>query len=126
MRPLISRGLGLAVGIAIIGALAAFASCAQGSPDAADIRKGHQLALEICAVCHVVAPDQKMPPVLNEPGPSFRSIANRKDVTADFVRTFLRTTHATTTSPFKMPDPQLADYETNAIVTYLLSLKRHR
>ena len=64
------------------------------------------------------------PPTLRKPTPSFVSIANRRGVTAESVGNFLRTTHSTTTPPFKMPNPKMADYQIDAIVSYLLSLKR--
>ena len=89
----------------------------------ASVSEGHRLALLICASCHVVASDQEIPPTLRKPTPSFVSIANRRGVTAESVGNFLRTTHSTITPPFKMPNPKMADYQIDAIVSYLLSLK---
>jgi mono/diheme cytochrome c family protein len=87
------------------------------------VTEGHRLALLICASCHVVASDQEHPPTLRKPARSFVSIANRRGVTAESVGNFLRTTHSTMTPPLKMPNPKLADYQIDAIVSYLLSLK---
>jgi len=32
--------------------------------DAADVQKGHDLAIHICAICHVAAPDQPYQPIM--------------------------------------------------------------
>jgi hypothetical protein len=56
------------------------------------VQQGKRLALRICANCHVVAPDSRQP-ILEPPAPSFESIAQRSTTTADYVRTFLTTTH---------------------------------
>jgi len=109
---------------AIVALAAAVSSAsAQGLTGETDTSAGHRLALLLCAPCHVVASDQESPPTLAKPAATFLSIANRRNVTAESLRAFLRTTHSTTTPPFKMPNPQLADYQTDAIVSYPLSLK---
>lgn len=89
-----------------------------------DVRKGHHLAILLCTGCHVVAPDQEYPPTLNPPAPSFASIAQRKDVTADSLREFLSTTHDGLDNPKGMPNPNLADFQMRALVAYLLSLRK--
>ena len=106
--------------LSVVGAGLIGASCLA---QPASVSEGHRLALLICASCHVVASDQEAPPILKNPGPSFVSIANGRGVTAESVRAFIRTTHSTTTPPFTMPNPQLADYQADAIVSYLVSLK---
>ena len=92
----------------------------QDLPGPPDPVAGHRLALLLCAPCHVVATDQEQPPMLDNPAPAFLAIANRPDTTEASLRRFLLTTHRTTS---KMPNPELADYQMNAIVAYLLSLK---
>jgi cytochrome c len=92
----------------------------QSLPGGPDPVEGHRLALFLCAPCHVVATDQELPPILDKPAPPFLAIANRPDTTEASLRRFLLTTHRTTS---KMPNPNLADYQINAIVAYLLSLK---
>ena len=59
---------------------------------AGDLRKGHQLAIMVCGFCHVAAPDQARMPILNPPAPSFESIAQRTDISADWLEKFISTT----------------------------------
>jgi hypothetical protein len=72
----------------------------------------------------VVAADQEVPPILRDPAPSFDVIANKPETMADSLRTFLSTTHAKIATPSGMPNPQLADYQAAAIISYILSLRR--
>jgi len=62
---------------------AVFAASGDNSPNAGDVSAGHALALRLCTPCHVVSPDQEMPPILREPAPSFRTIANKRDTTSE-------------------------------------------
>jgi len=62
---------------------------------------------------------------ISSPGPPFRVIANRTDVTATSLRTFLTTTHSTTVPPFTMPNPRLSDRQLDAVIEYILSLRGH-
>lgn len=89
-----------------------------------DVRKGHHLATMLCATCHIAASDQSYQPTLNPPAPSFESIAQRKDVTADSLQNFLTTTHDGLDKPDGMPNPYLADFQVKEIVAYLLSLRK--
>jgi mono/diheme cytochrome c family protein len=95
------------------------------SAQAARIEEGHRLALELCSVCHVVAPDQVGGPVLRNPGPPFREIANRPDTTCASLRTILTTTHSSSTPPFSMPNPHLAEGQLRDMVGYILSMRDH-
>ena len=56
--------------------------------------------------------------------PSFAAIANRSATTAQSLRKFLLTTHATLKTPSNMPNPQLTDDQATAVVSYILSLKK--
>ena len=85
--------------------------------NAAQVRKGHELALQICAACHVVAPDQSARPLLKPPAPEFSAIANRPTATAASLTEFLQVPHG------KMPNPMLADYQVTALTAYLMSLR---
>ncbi len=58
-----------------------------------DVRKGHRLAIMVCAFCHVAAPDQAHMPILNPPAPSFDSTAQRTDISAEWLEKFITTTH---------------------------------
>jgi len=96
----------------------------QEGNSADDVRKGHHLATMLCTTCHVVAPDQSYEPTLSPPGPSFESIAQRKDISAELLQKFLTTTHQGLDTPKGMPDPNLADFQVKEIVAYLLSLRK--
>lgn len=80
---------------------------------------GHDFALEVCSACHVVAKGQKSAPILKPPAPSLLAIARRQRSTESFLRHFLSSPHG------KMPDPQLAEFQIDEVVAYMLSLK-HR
>jgi len=51
---------------------------AGSTQNAEDVQKGHDLAIGICAICHVAAPDQPHPPIMRPPAPSFASIVQQK------------------------------------------------
>jgi hypothetical protein len=89
-----------------------------------EVARGHHLATLIYSACHVAAPDQNFEPILRPPAPPFVSIAQRSNVTADFLRTFLTTTHRDISSPNGMPNPQLLDYQVKEISAYILSLRK--
>ena len=93
-----------------------------GSAD--DIRKGHHLATMLCTACHVTAPDQSYKPTLSPPAPSFESIAQRKEISAESLQMFLATTHQGLDNPAGMPYPNLADFQTKEVIGYILSLRK--
>lgn len=88
-----------------------------------DVRKGHQLAALLCGTCHVAAADQPFEPILNPPAPAFAAIAQRKDVTPDWLQNFLSTTHRGLDNPKGMPNPYLTDYQIKQVIAYLMSLR---
>lgn len=103
------------------------AGMAAGQTDtAADVRRGHVVAIESCALCHVAARDQPTPPILRPPAPSFDSIAQRENTSAESLATFLRTTHSGLDNPNGMSNPRLFDYEIRQTVAYILSLRKNR
>jgi mono/diheme cytochrome c family protein len=89
-----------------------------------DLRQGHQLAAMFCGNCHLAAADQPYKPIFNPPAPSFDSIAQRKDVTAQSLQRFLTATHRGVDNPKGMPHPNLADYQLKQVINYLLSLRK--
>jgi Cytochrome c len=89
-----------------------------------DLYQGHILAAMYCASCHVAAPDQRYPPDPRQHTPSFKSIARRHDINAQSLRTFLDKTHRGLDNPKGMPSPNLADYQINQIIVYILSLRK--
>jgi mono/diheme cytochrome c family protein len=98
-----------------------------GGPAAAqenEVDQGHHLATLICSACHVAAPDQDFEPILRPPAPPFVSIAERRDLTADYLQTFLSTTHRDVLNPKGMPNPLLLDYQIKQISAYILSLRK--
>jgi mono/diheme cytochrome c family protein len=84
--------------------------------------EGHRLALEICAACHVIGPDQQYPPVLRHPAPDFRAIA-AKPGSAASMQQFILTTHPGITTPENMPNPQLTEDQAADIASYIASLR---
>ncbi|MDR3423117.1 MAG: c-type cytochrome [Xanthobacteraceae bacterium] len=88
-----------------------------------DVRKGHHLATMLCTACHIAASDQSYAPTLSPPAPSFESIAQRREISADSLQKFLTTTHQGLDNPKGMPNPNLADFQIKEIVAYLLSLR---
>ena len=54
------------------------------------------------------------------------AIANRKGITAESLREFVRTTHSTMKEPGNMPTLEVTDYQLDQIVDYILSLRRKR
>lgn len=97
---------------------------AQSSLTANDVAAGHHLAAVVCAVCHLAAADQSALPLLHPPAPSFASIAQRKDINADSLKTFLITTHRDLQTQKGMPNPDLADFQVKEVIAYILSLRK--
>jgi len=91
-----------------------------------DIQEGHKLAIMVCANCHLAASDQREQPILRPPAPSFASIVQRKDVTADWLQNFMKTTHRGIDNPQGMPNPSLLDFQLKQVSAYLLSLRKTR
>jgi len=92
--------------------------------DPDEVQKGHRLAVTICAICHVAAPDQRFPPELASPAPSFASIVRRREFNADWLTHFMTTTHRGLDTPAGMPNPELMDYQIKEIVAYMSSLRK--
>lgn len=98
---------------------------AEGATKAdSQLRRGEEVAQLQCSACHVVAEKQKYPPLLEDPAPSFHSIANRPQVSAAALRHFVTSTHwdAKTVS-ITMPNPGLTKADIAAVIRYILSLK---
>jgi len=108
----------------IVFFVAVYAAGAQGVGTADDVRKGHDLAITICAICHVGGPDQAHEPIMKPPAPSFESIAQFKDVSADSLEKFITTTHRGLDRPAGMPNPDLMDFQVKELVAYILSLRK--
>jgi mono/diheme cytochrome c family protein len=106
-------------------ALCAVACPAWGQAVISDeVRTGHHLASMLCHECHIAARDQAYPPTRDPPAASFASIAQRKDVSAESLEHFFKTTHEGIDNPKGMENPGLADFQVKAIVVYILSLRK--
>lgn len=117
MKGWIASGAGIALVLA--GALPA-------SAGEADVAAGRALALEVCARCHVVAPDQPRAPILAPPAPSFADIAASPGVTAASLRKFLAEPHGASRRGGAMPPFLLPRGQVEAAVAYLVSLEPPR
>jgi cytochrome c1 len=92
-------------------------------PNSDDVRAGRTLSLKVCTACHVVSPEQDMPPILRPPAPSFRAIANRRNTSEESVRRFLTETHSTLQTLNNMPNPDLTDDQVREAAAFIVSLK---
>ena len=92
--------------------------------DAQTIEEGHRIALQVCALCHIVAADQSRAPLLKPPAPSFADVVERQDATQDWLRDFLAHPHGELRRESIMPPFVMSPSQIDAVVAYLLSLKR--
>ena len=88
------------------------------------VQQGRQVAETVCSNCHVVAPDQQFAPILRPPAPPFETLAQRSTMTAEWLRTFLTTTHRDISNTRGMPNPQLIDSHIAQVSAYVLSLRK--
>ena len=88
-----------------------------------NVQQGRRLADLTCSNCHVVASDQSFNPILQPPAPSFDTLAQHSTMNADWLRTFLTTTHRDISNTAGMPNPQLIDSQIEQVTAYLLSLR---
>ena len=112
--PFVRSALAFALALAGMGSGAA--------DDAAMIEAGRELALEICAKCHVVAAGQP-PPVLRPPAPSFSDIAARPDLDEAWLRAFLSRPHGGERRMSAMAPFLLSASQADQAIAYLMSLK---
>jgi len=87
------------------------------------VGEGREIALRICAICHVVADDQAVPPTLKPPAPSFAEIAARPNVTEASLRDFLMKPHGEARATSAMPGFLMPSHQADAVIAYLMSLK---
>ena len=114
------------LGFAVILLIGPAVTAAAEEPDPAAIRAGHNLATSVCFACHVISPDQPMPPVMGPGIPSFEEIANRPGVTAEWLTQRMKTAtwHDPTLPPTKLPMSKLSDKEQSQVAAYILSLRK--
>jgi mono/diheme cytochrome c family protein len=91
--------------------------------EARAVAEGREIALKVCAICHVVTEDQAQPPTLKPPAPAFAEIAARPNVTEAFLRDFLMKPHGEARSLSAMPGFLMPSHQADAVIAYLMSLK---
>jgi mono/diheme cytochrome c family protein len=116
----------MAVLVAAFSALLAVSAAANEPAAVDDARAGRALSLKLCTPCHVVTPDQELPPILRPPAPSFRMIANRPGTTDESLRRFLTETHASLRDVGHMPNPQLTEDQVREAAAFIMSLRKPR
>ncbi|WP_228747901.1 cytochrome c [Bradyrhizobium sp. BR 10289] len=87
------------------------------------LAEGRALAHASCGACHVVEGGAKDAPASRPSAPSFLEITNRPSFSADDIRQFLASSHRRLGPGQAMPNPRLADYQIEAVVAYLETLK---
>jgi mono/diheme cytochrome c family protein len=85
------------------------------------IERGHDIANMVCAVCHVIGATQDETPILRNPAPDFRVIANQPGTTKEQLTAFLRVKHPTGVD--SMPPPLLSDEMIDAVTAYIINLR---
>jgi len=110
----------IAIGLTVLIAGAALTlirpHAARGAALGADsVASGHKLATAWCKGCHAIEPRTAGTPAA---APDFATVANQPSTTELALKVFLRTSHPS------MPNLVLTPEQTDAIVTYILSLKR--
>ena len=102
-------------------------ACAAVGPalgqQAQKVADGREIALKVCAICHVVAEDQAAPPTMKPPAPKFAEIAARPNVTEASPRDFLMKPHGEARAMSAMPGFLMPSYQADAVISYLMSLK---
>jgi cytochrome c len=98
-------------------AIIAFRLHGAGGGEAADaeVASGRRLAEAWCSECHAIGPGRASP---SRAAPDFASVARRPSTTALALKVFLRSQHET------MPNFIVAPPQADAIVAYILSLRR--
>ncbi len=113
------------VGTLVIAA--AITTPAFAQQDAAAIRAGRNLATSTCFACHVVSPTQTVAPVLGPGIPGFQEIANRPDMTMEWLTERMKTAkwHDDSLPPTLLPMSHLSDKERSEVAAYILSLREN-
>jgi mono/diheme cytochrome c family protein len=120
----VERALRTAAAVCAVLGVTALPAWSQGGNAGDDVSNGHYLAVRVCSICHLAAPDQAAKPMLNPPGPSFQSIAQRPGLTADALEKFITTAHRGLDNPKGMPNPDLAPYQVKQAAAYIMSLRK--
>ncbi|HYM02383.1 MAG TPA: c-type cytochrome [Stellaceae bacterium] len=90
---------------------------AMADDNAADLGRGHDLAKRWCATCHAIEAGETEGFLAKVP--AFQALADQTSTTELSLRAFLQTPHPT------MPNIKLEPADTDALVAYILSLRKH-
>jgi mono/diheme cytochrome c family protein len=112
--------------ILLLVALGSAGSVAEDQPASSAIRAGRNIAMTKCIACHLVSPNQTLPPVLGPGIPSFLEIANRPDSTATSLSQSMKTArwHDYALPTTLLPMSRLSDKEREQVAVFILSLRR--
>ena len=87
------------------------------------VTEGRSLARSSCGTCHVIGDGVREAPALRPSAPGFLEIVNRPSFSADELRRFLASSHRRLGPDQSMPNPRLSEYQIEAIVAYLDTLR---
>ncbi|BAR62128.1 cytochrome c2 [Bradyrhizobium diazoefficiens] len=87
------------------------------------VTEGRSLAHSSCGTCHVVSDWVREAPAFRPSPPGFLEIVNRPSFSADELRRFLASSHRRLGPEQLMPNPRLSEYQIEAIVAYLETLR---
>ena len=89
------------------------------------VSEGRALARASCATCHIVpdATKEAFAPRPASSAPPFQDIAKKPSFTADGLRQLLISNHRRIGPDQAMPNPRLSEYQIEAIVAYLETLR---
>jgi mono/diheme cytochrome c family protein len=109
------RGVWIATGLAGLLAGALLADTVPAEAQQVRVDAGRAVAQRWCVNCHVIGPSQAQG---SDQTASLRAIANKRGTTSGSLHAFLAVPHG------KMPDQALSNADLDAVVAYILSLKR--
>jgi hypothetical protein len=90
------------------------------------VAEGRALTHASCGTCHIVSDAGKEAPAPRPSAPSFLDIIKRPSFSADGLRQFLASSHRRLGPDQAMPNPRLTEYQIEAIVAYLETLRADR
>ena len=119
-----SRGLAVFAAVAAWHVGAATAAYAQTKPIDGNAAAGRVLALEVCTGCHVVASDQRYPPVYKGKGhpPEFKEIANRPNMSAAWLHDYLKSL-PDIPKIGQMANPDLSEEQMRNVAAFIMTLR---
>ncbi len=99
--------------VAIISVLGV--SIPAAAQETANLSAGRDLALQVCAECHAVMPEEGLSP--NAASPTFKAIANSPGISRIALLTWFQTPHKT------MPNLVLKAEDADNLAAYIISLR---